>query len=133
MLGEKKRIVGFKSVHFMRARRSCAMFAFRVSKDIRGKGYGRVIQTMMTDHLLKVNPGLKTAISAIPDSHMTDAEIVNPKHGELLTVKAVHTFKLRCSDLPDGAEISSLQRLSKKDFSDLLRGQSLDHLFEAGH
>ena len=53
VLGEKKKIVGFKSVHFMRARRSCAMFAFRVSKDIRGKGYGRVIQTMMTDHLLK--------------------------------------------------------------------------------
>ena len=82
---------------------------------------------------MKENPDLKTAISAIPDRHMTDAEIVNPKHGELLTVKAVHTFKLRCSDLPDGAEISSLQRLSKKDFSDLLRGQLLDHLFEAWH
>ena len=131
MLGEKKSIVGFKSVHFMRARRSCAMFAFRVSKDIRGKGYGRVIQTMISDHLLKGNPDLKTAISAIPDRDMTDAEIVNPKHGELLTVKADHTFKLRWSDLPDGAEKCSLQRLSKESFSDLLRGQTLDHLFEA--
>ena len=86
---------------------------------------------MISDHLLKGNPDLKTAISAIPDRDMTDAEIVNPKHGELLTVKADHTFKLRWSDLPDGAEKCSLQRLSKESFSDLLRGQTLDHLFEA--
>ena len=107
------------------------MFAFRVSKDIRGKGYGRVIQTMMTDNLLKENPDLKTAISSIPDRHLTDSEIVNPKHGELLTVKDVHLFKLRCSELPDGDEKCYLQRLSKEKFSDLLQSQSLDHLFEA--
>ena len=115
----------------MRSRHSCAMFAFRVSKDIRGKGYGKKILTMMTDLLLEENPDLKTAISAKPDRDMTDAEIVNPKLGELLTVKADHTFKLQWSDLPDGAEKCSLQRLSKESFSDLLRGQSLDHLFEA--
>ena len=74
---------------------------------------------------------MKTAISAIPDRHMTDAEIVNSKHGELLTVKAVLTFKLRCSNLTNnGAEKNSLQRLSKESFSDFLHGQSLDHLFE---
>ena len=39
--------------------------------------------------------------------------------------------KLQWSDLPDGAEECSLQRLSKESFSDLLHGQSLDHLFEA--
>ena len=115
----------------MRARHSCAMFAFRVSKDIRGKGYGKKILTMMTDLLLEENPDLKTAISSIPDRHLTDSEIVNPKHGELLTVKDVHLFKLQWSDLPDGDEKCYLQRLSKESFSDLLLGKSLDHLFEA--
>ena len=115
----------------MRARHTCAMFAFRVSKDIRGKGYGKVMHTMMTDLLLKENPDLKTAISTKPDLDMTDADIINPKHGELLTVKADHHFKLQWSDLPDGAGECSLQRLSKESFSDLLQGQSLDHLFEA--
>merc|ERR1712110_1275501 len=130
VLGEK--IVGFRSVYFMRGRSSSAMFAFRVSRDIRGKGFGKVILAMMTDNLLQANPDLKTAISAKPDRDMTDAEIINPKHGKLLTVKADHTFKLKLSDLPDGTDKNkcSLQRLAKEEFTELLLGKSLDHLLE---
>ena len=132
VLGEKKKIVGFRSVYFMRGRSSSAMFAFRVSREIRGKGFGKMIQAMMTDNLLQANPGLKTALSAVPNRDMTDEEMTSSKHGQLLTVKAYHTLKLKWSDLPDGTDIPkcSLQRLAKEEFSDLLHGQSLDHLFE---
>merc|ERR1712110_108912 len=112
VLGEK--IVGFRSVYFMRGRSSSAMFAFRVSRDIRGKGFGKVILAMMTDNLLQANPDLKTAISAKPDRDMTDAEIINPKHGKLLTVKADHTFKLKLSDLPDGTDKKDIEFVTRK-------------------
>ena len=36
----REKIVGFRSVQFMRGRSSSAMFAFRVSREIRGKGFG---------------------------------------------------------------------------------------------
>ena len=126
------KIVGFRSVHFMRARTSCAMFAMRVSREIRGKGYGKAIQSMMTENILKGNPNLKTALSAKPDRDMTDKELVNPKHGTLLTVKVDHTFKMKWSDLPIVTEKHSLQKLSKEKFSKLLLTTSLDHLFEGG-
>ena len=81
---------------------------------------------------LQANPGLKTALSAVPNRDMTDEEMTNSKHGQLLTVKAYHTLKLKWSDLPDGTDFPkcSLQRVAKEEFSDLLLGQSLDHLFE---
>ena len=108
------------------------MFAFRVSREIRGKGFGRMIQAMMTDNLLLANPDLKTALSAVPNRDMTDEEMTSSKHGQLLTVKAYHTLKLKWSDLSDRTDIMkcSLQRLTREEFSDLLLGQSLDQLFE---
>ena len=50
VLGEK--IVGFRSVHFMRGRSSSAMFAFRVSREIRGKGFGTFLTELTSRNAL---------------------------------------------------------------------------------
>ena len=81
---------GFISFFFLSSRTTGTKFAFRVSNKIRGKGFGKLFSSMLDSVLLKGNPELKSIISSLPDHTMTDEEVNNPKHGDLLTVKNCH-------------------------------------------
>ena len=91
-LNGEENIVGFISFYFLSSRSTGVKFAFRVSNKIRGKGFGKLFSSMLDFFLLKQNPSLKSVISSLPDHTMTDKEVDNPKHGDLLTVKNCHEF-----------------------------------------
>ena len=125
------KVVGFVSVYFLNNRRSCLKFAFRVSKDIRGKGYGRQITKLLDQTLREKNPELRCVVSAIPDLDMKDEEILAAKLGTLLTVKVVHEFKLLCCQVPwMASHVSVLREVSKEEFHQMLREGPLSTMFE---
>ena len=126
-------IVGFISFHFMSNRTTGTKFAFRVSNKIRGRGFGKLFSCMLDSFLLKENPRLKSVISAIPDDTMTDEEVVNQKHGDLLTVKHCHEFSLTYPELEqciDRKVDKKLSMLSKEEFTRALKNGTFANHFE---
>ena len=126
-------IVGFISFFFMSSRTTGTKYAFRVSNKIRGKGFGKLFSSMLDSVLLEENPELKSVMSAVPDHAMTDEEVVNPKHGDLLTVKHCHEFFLTYPELDkcvvDKKAAKNLSILDKDEFSNTLKqGTFTDHL-----
>eukprot|EP00091_Calanus_sinicus_P025651 TRINITY_DN9900_c0_g1_i1.p1 TRINITY_DN9900_c0_g1~~TRINITY_DN9900_c0_g1_i1.p1 ORF type:complete len:186 (-),score=42.38 TRINITY_DN9900_c0_g1_i1:533-1090(-) len=90
-----EKIVGFMSIYFQNGGKDCVKFAFRVTKIIRGKGFGKQITALVGNYLRENFPTLETTISAIPDGDLPDEEIISPKHGNLLAVKSVLVYKIR--------------------------------------
>ena len=125
------KIAGFVSVYFQNAGKVGVKFAFRVSKDIRGKGYGRQI-TMLLEKYLKDNyANLQSTVSAIPDLDLTDEDITSYKHGKLLTVKSYPTYKIKFSHLRSLSPETCKQQffvVTKSQFSEILRIKVTQHL-----
>ena len=106
-------IVGFVSIYFQNAGKVAVKFAFRVSKHIRGKGYGRQITILLEQHLKKNHANLESTVSSISDMDLTDEEINSPKHGKLLAVKSYPTYKIKLKDLNG---LSSAETCKQKSY-----------------
>jgi len=48
-----QKIIGFMSIYFQKKWTSCVKFAFRISREFRGKGYGQKIQALVSSYLNK--------------------------------------------------------------------------------
>ena len=128
-----KNILGFISIFFMSNRTTGTKYAFRVSHKIRGKGFGKLFSSMLDSVLLEENPRFKSVLSAIPDHAMTDEEVINPKHGDLLTVKHCHEFILTYPELDkcvDRKTVKNLSLLTKEQFSHALKQGTYHHHLE---
>ena len=89
------RIVGFMSIYFQNAGKVGVKFAFRVTKDIRGKGYGRQINLLVRNYLQEHYAKLDNTISAISHMDLNIDEIKSCKHGDLLTSKSYLKYKIK--------------------------------------
>ena len=126
-------IVGFVSIYFQNDGKVGAKFAFRVSKELRGKGYGKQITNLLGEHLKEKYPTMLSIISAIPDNDLSDDEIKSPKHGKLLTVKSVIVYKVRYDHLKmlhPSIQHEKLIVVSKPDFSNILKNDNSKCLLE---
>ena len=125
------RIVGFMSIYFLNAGKVGAKFAFRVSKDIRGKGYGRQVNVLLQNYLKEHYAKLQNTISAIPDMDLNDDEIKSCKHGNLLTSKSYPTYKINLGYLSTLVIETCKETffiVSNTHFSEMLRGKHVQHL-----
>ena len=125
-------IVGFMSLYFQNSGKVCAKFGFRVSKIIRGKGFGKQITALVGNYLRENFPSLEQIISVIPDIDLCDEDIKTPKLGELLLVKSVLVYKINMSSLaiPDTNE-DDYKVLKKEEFAEVLRSkEKTGHLLE---
>ena len=132
-LNGEENIVGFISFYFMSNRTTGVKFAFQVSNKIRGKGFGKLFSSMLESFLLKENSSLKSVISSLPDHTMTDEEVNNPKHGDLLTVKNCHEFFLTYPQLNtclDRMGVKKLSILTKQHFSIALKQRTFNKHLE---
>jgi len=125
-------IVGFMSLYFQNSGKVCAKFGFRVSKKIRGKGFGKQITALAGNYLRENFPSLEQIISVIPDNDLCDEDIKTPKLGELLLVKSVLVYKINMSSvaIPDTNE-DDYKVLKKEEFAEVLCSkEKTGHLLE---
>ena len=135
--GGEAEVAGFMSLHLLRGRTAAAKFAFRLHREVRGRGYGRAAQQLVTAQLRARHPGVSCAVSAVADSDLTDTEMeAMLSRGRVLTIKCVHEFrmKLESYELLDVKKLKSdggaeLKMLEKAEFRELLLSGELTHLF----
>ena len=123
-------VVGFVSVYFQNDRNTAVKFAFRIGKEWRGDGYGRMTTSLLNRRLTHTYPQLGSIISAIPDVDLTEDQMRSHKFGNLLTVKAISVYKFRCDQLTLKEPQARLDTLSKTEFAEALRECRLQHLLE---
>merc|ERR1711936_794173 len=123
-------VVGFVSVYFQNDRNTAVKFAFRIGKEWRGDGYGRMTTSLLNRRLTHTYPQLGSIISAIPDVDLTEDQMRSHKFGNLLTVKAISVYKFRCDQLTLKEPQARLDTLSKIEFAEALRECRLQHLLE---
>ena len=127
------KVVGFVSVYFLGNRTACIKNAIRLEGNLRGKGIGRQMASMLDSKLVTENSGLKSVISAISDAGFKEEEIVNPKHGKQLTVATSHVFCFKYPDLDhfiDKDLQENLKTLDKGEFANKLKDGSFNHLLD---
>ena len=132
MLGNKT--VGFMSLYFQDGGKVCVKFAFRVSKSIRGKGFGTRLTQLVGTYLKENFPALEKIISAIPDADLTEKEVNSEKLGDLLMKKSILIFFFDMENII-GAKVvedNPLYLIQKEEFANLLQlknevGQLLEH------
>ena len=114
-------IVGFRSIYFQDGGRACVRFAFRISKFLRGKGFGRHATTLLEEYLRENFPDLEKVLSAKSDANLCDEEIKSSKHGELLFVKSVinYKFSMPFITIPETAE-DGFRFIPREEFSQIL-------------
>ena len=120
-----KQIVGFRSLIFQS--KNCAVkSAFRVKKELRGKGYGREIRNIFEEHLRKYfQPSLVTLL-CVPDWDLSDEELKSPHYGDLLLVRPYMVFTFKASNLViNSTDGISLTIISKEEFISVLRIESV--------
>ena len=124
-------LIGFVSVYFLNNRNTAVKYAVRVDKELRGKGYGKILEHLLQDTLTKKYPQLGSFISAIAD-HGEIRQLGSSKFGKVLTVKAILVYKFRCNQLSSLVEEGNprLAALSREEFAGVLRAQRLRHLLE---
>jgi hypothetical protein len=125
------KIVGFVSIYFQNAGKVAVKFAFRVSKHIRGKGYGRQITILLEKYLKENHANLESTMSSISDMDLTEEEINSPKHGKLLAVKSYPTYKIKLEDLSSVSTKTCKQKfsvVSRQKISEILRRKNTQDL-----
>jgi len=116
-----EKMVGFMSIYFQNGGKVCVKFAFRVSRIIRGKGFGKQITALVGNYLRENFPNLETTISAIPDLDLPDEEIMSPKHGNLLAVKSVLVYTIRMESINVlEMEEDDCKVITKEEFANVL-------------
>ena len=60
-------VVGFRSVYFLSDKKVAVRFAFRILKDIRGKGFGKQATKLLGTYLKDNYPYLTSTLSATSD------------------------------------------------------------------
>ena len=125
-------LVGFTSVYFQNNRSTAVKFAVRIAKELRGKGYGKMLDHLLQETLAKKYPQLGSFISVIVDQGKIK-NLGSPKFGKLLTVKAVLDYKFRCNQLISLVEEGDtrLTTLSREQFAGVLREHRVRHLLES--
>ena len=125
-------MVGFTSVYFQNNRSTAVKFAVRIAKELRGKGYGKMLDHLLQETLAKKYPQLGSFISVIVDQGKIE-NLGSPKFGKLLTVKAVLDYKFRCNQLISLVEEGNtrLTTLSREEFAVALREHRVQHLLES--
>ena len=129
-------IVGFRSIYFQNAGKVGVKFAFRISKDIRGKGYGRQLTILLDKYLKENHANLESTVSAINSMDLSDEEIQSSKHGKLLAVKSCPTYKIKLEDLSGLSTETWKQKfsvVSKTKFSEMLRRKDTQGLLPGGN
>ena len=124
-------VVGFESVYFMNDKKVAVRFAFRISKYVRGKGFGKQAIKLLGTYLKDSYPGLASILSSIPDFSLSDEEAQSTKHGKLLVATSVCTYSVQYNDLKSVNILDSatnLSLVSKEEFRKLLKSQGLQHL-----
>jgi len=118
------KIVGFISLYFQNSWKVCVKFAFRISKSLRGKGFGIQITELVRSFLTTKFPTVENVISAIPDTDLSDKEIKSDKLGDLLGMKPflVYSFQLKTIFGIKVAE-NNLSYIQKEDFKKLLQSK----------
>ena len=124
-------LIGFASVYFLNNRNTAVKYAVRIDKELRGKGYGKILERLLQDTLTKKYPQLGSFISAIADQGEI-RHLGSPKFGKVLTVKAILVYKFRCNQLitPVKEDNPRLTELSKDEFAGVLRAGRIRHLLE---
>ena len=119
-----QKIVGFISLHFQNGRKACVKFAFRISKMIRGQGYGRCLTELVQKYLRENFSMVEKVISAIGDHDLTDEEIRSSKHGEALVVKSLLVYFFDMENITIAkTEENNLSLIQKTEFAKILRSQ----------
>ena len=128
----KQKVVGFISLYFHNGGKTCVKFAFRISKMIRGQGYGKILSELVQKYLRDNFSTVEKVISAIGDHDLTDEEIRSPKHGEVLVVKSflVYLIDMEKFTCPKSEE-NTFNLINKEEFAGILRSQeNVGHLLE---
>ena len=87
-------IVGFRSLYFQNGGTVVAFFARRITKDIRGMGFGRKLSELTIEYLNCNFPLVTQTIVSISNRDIPHSEFINSKHGELLTKKAIIFYQV---------------------------------------
>ena len=125
------RVVGFRSVYFLNDKKVAIRFAFRISKDIRGKGFGKQATKLLDDYLKCNYPNLTSTLSSIHDLVDTDDDVRSSKHGALLASKSCPTYSVHCDELKIlniSNNAHNLSLISKEEFRTLLRNKDFKKL-----
>ena len=123
-------ILGFVSVYFQNERKTAVKFAFRIAKELRGGGYGKLTTSLLNRRLTTSYPQLGSIISAMAD--VEEDQIKSSKFGELLTVKSISVYKFRRDQVISALSKKDLglTELSKNQFAGLLRDPRICHLLD---
>ena len=119
-------LIGFASVYFQNNRNTAVRFARRIKRELRGRGYGKILEQLLQETLTTKYPHLGSVISVIGvfgDQGKT-RNLVSPKFGNLLTVKEILVYKFRCNQLispPAEGGKTRLVELSRDQFAEALR------------
>jgi len=125
-----QRIMGFASVYIQGGGSVASIFAYRVCKNLRGKGYGKQVIKMLDAMLVREWGGLTTHLSAVR-RHQGGSPL--PKEYSLLVKRDAPVFKTSLAVLQERSWPKHLMSIDRYQFATLLSSQvNVDQLLEAG-
>ena len=95
------KIVGFRSLYFQNGGTVVVFYGRRISRNIRGKGFGRKLAELNIEYLKNNYPKPTQTLALIADHDLPNDEIFNSKHGELLSKKSVVLYHLKFQEMTD--------------------------------
>ena len=127
------KIVGFISLYFQNGGTVVAIFAKRISKDLRGKGFGKKLDDLSIEYAKQKHPLVAASLSCSSDYSLPDSVIYNPMNGQILTRRTFVPYQLKFQEMTDllvkyagslPQPRNENQFLTKDEFKQVLRNTS---------
>ena len=95
------KIVGFISLYFQNGGTVVAIFAKRITKDLRGKGFGKKLADLSIEYAKQKHPLVAASLSCSSDYSLPDSVIYNPMNGQILTRRTFVPYQLKFQEMTD--------------------------------
>ena len=95
----ENQIIGFRSLYFQNGGTVVVFYARRITKDIRGRGFGRKLSELSVQYAKHHFPLVTKTLASIGDFDFQDTEIADSKHGELLTKRTFVPYQVSFQEM----------------------------------
>ena len=108
-------------------------FAKRITKDLRGKGFGKKLADLSIEYAKQKHPLVAASLSCSSDYSLPDSVIYNPMNGQILTRRTFVPYQLKFQEMTDllvkyagslPQPRNENQFLTKDEFKQVLRNTS---------
>ena len=97
----ENKIVGFISLYFQNGGSVVAIFGKRITKDLRGRGFGERLADLSIQYAKQSYPLVAASLSCVPDYSLPDSKIYNPKNGQILTKRTFALYQIKFQEMTD--------------------------------